>query len=128
MKDASQALVAARAAAADAPDDLDGDRRFDRELSWLAFNARVLALAVSDDVPLLERVKFLAIYATNLDEFFMVRVPGLLFRSELSTGGPSSASRLTDVDAALLAWASVRALSAWASSSVRCLTSDAKCA
>jgi polyphosphate kinase len=60
-----------------------------RELSWLDFNARVLALAEDEEVPLLERVNFLGIFSRNLDEFFQIRVAGL--KEQLSANLPSAA-------------------------------------
>ena len=74
----SETTAASTEAEAPEPPDLGGpDLYFNRELSWMQFNSRVLELAEDPDIPLLERVKFCAIYSSNLDEFVMVRVAGL---------------------------------------------------
>jgi len=74
----------ASSAATLAPDLTDPSLYLNRELSWLDFNDRVLQLAEDECVPLLERVKFCAIYTTNLDEYYMVRVAGL--RDQIDAG------------------------------------------
>lgn len=76
----------------DLPD--PADRFLDRELSWLAFNERVLDLASDPEMPLLERVRFLSIFASNLDEFFMVRVAGLKRRINTGLAVPTVTGRM----------------------------------
>lgn len=83
------------------------ERYLDRELSWLAFNQRVLELAEDESIPLLERANFLAIFASNLDEFFMVRVAGLKRRIATGLAVPTNVGRsptevLADVNAKAL--------------------------
>src|SRR6201989_373839 len=79
-----------------APDasDLDDRRLYNnRELSWIEFNARVLELAEQDDMPLMERLKFLAIFASNLDEFFTIRVAGLHDQVDAGLSDPGPEGR-----------------------------------
>ncbi|MGW9022342.1 RNA degradosome polyphosphate kinase [Leucobacter chromiiresistens] len=77
---------------------LPADRYIDRELSWLDFNQRVLELAEDASTPVLERANFLAIFAANLDEFFMVRVAGLRRRIVTGLAVPTNVGRApTDV-------------------------------
>lgn len=80
---------------------------FNRELSWLKFNARVLHEAVDDRTPLLERLKFLGIFTSNLDEFFMKRVGGLKRQVQaqvgaLSVDGLTPAQQLVEIRSACL--------------------------
>ncbi len=85
--------VAEESFAADAS---PGQHYLNRELSTLDFNGRVLALAENPDLPLLERVKFFAIFATNMDEFFQVRVAGLM--DQLAAGIGTAPDRLSVSD------------------------------
>jgi polyphosphate kinase len=92
-------------------EDLPDGRYSNREMSWLAFNARVLALAEDRRQPLFERMKFLAIFASNLDEFYMVRVSGLKRRAEMGLDVVTTDGRSSRETLALLA-ARTRELSA----------------
>jgi polyphosphate kinase len=73
----------------------ENDLYLNRELSWIDFNARVLEEAQDPEVALLERLKFLAIFSSNLDEFFMIRVGGLMQRDPDEVSSPESGDRGT---------------------------------
>ncbi|MEU0938658.1 RNA degradosome polyphosphate kinase [Embleya sp. NPDC005971] len=91
--------------------ELPPDRFLDREGSWLAFNERVLELAEDPNTPLLERARYLAIFASNLDEFFMVRVAGL--KRRIATGlAVRAASGLQPREVLENIWSRSRALMA----------------
>jgi len=79
----------------------DASLYFNRELSWLQFNSRVLAQALDEKLPPLERLKFLAIYGTNLDEFYMIRVAGLkaLFKARIQESGPDKLTPTQQLEA-----------------------------
>ena len=82
--------------------ELDGSAFFNRELSWLEFNGHVLDEAMDPAWPVLERLKFLSIFSTNLDEFFMIRVSGLKEQlaehiAELSQDGLNAADQLAEI-------------------------------
>jgi len=81
--------------------DINSENYINRELSWLEFNQRVLAQARNPQVPLLERLKFLAITGSNLDEFFMVRVGGLQLQRQAGIGStdPSGMTVLEQLEA-----------------------------
>jgi polyphosphate kinase len=82
--------------------DADPSLYFNRELSWLDFNDRVLQLTEDERVPLLERVKFCAIYTTNLDEFYMVRVAGLHDQIDAGVERPGLDGRIPSETIALI--------------------------
>jgi polyphosphate kinase len=107
----SPELTGAEQEAPGAPAPLSEDRFLDREMSWLAFNSRVLELGEDPTLPLLERTRFLAIVANNLDEFFMVRVAGLKRRMATGVAVRSASGQLPRQVLAEI-WANSRDLAA----------------
>jgi len=94
MQDANGVLIARKPDVSVLPALDDPSLYINREMSWLAFNRRVLEEGLDPAVPLLERIKFLAIFASNLDEFFMVRVGGLQQKVEAGINVGSGADRM----------------------------------
>src|SRR5688572_1040383 len=94
MQDANGTLITKKPEAPALPPLDDPSLYINREMSWLAFNRRVLEEGLDPSVPLLERSKFLAIFAANLDEFFMVRVGGLQQKVEAGINVGSGADRM----------------------------------
>ncbi|HXP29424.1 MAG TPA: RNA degradosome polyphosphate kinase, partial [Solirubrobacteraceae bacterium] len=98
-------LADAAALRAHGPDERELDDPslyINRELSWLDFNDRVLQLAEDERLPLLERVKFCAIYTTNLDEYYMVRVAGLHDQIDAGVENPGQDGRTPSQTIALI--------------------------
>src|SRR3954467_10396554 len=95
MQDGVAGLTSGKGSEVDASRALDDPSLYiNRELSWLEFNRRVLEEARDPSVPLLERLKFLAIFSSNLDEFFMVRVGGLQQKVQAGIIRGSGADRI----------------------------------
>lgn len=90
VKKSREKITNAQGEASPSLPEFDGKRFFNRELSWLEFNRRVLDEATDDSLPILERLKFLCIFSTNLDEFFMIRVSGLMEQAAEGLGTASS--------------------------------------
>ena len=89
---------------------LPADRYFDRELSWLKFNQRVLEEATDPTVPLMERLRFVSIFTSNLDEFFMVRVGSLFDLSVMTPHAEDNKSGKTPAEQLNMIYEAVRPL------------------